>query len=293
MGAGERGRPAVLLGVGSSTGDDVAVALARCEAVARGLPLRVLHVVPGTAPGPDPEMPVDLAAAGQRVSAAVAERVRAEAPGLDVEPVTRAGQVVPAVLAEAGGAALLVLGSGQRIDPARARLGSVATHVTEHARCPVVVARSPVDGEEASGPNTGRVVVGVDASGLSEEAVRFAFSEASWRGAGLTAVHAWQPGEGSAGAPAAGTEAAEAMLAGALATGREEYPEVAVTARVCRDHPVRALLEESPGAALLVVGSHGRGSFEGMLLGSVSQALLRHAATSVAVVRPRPQDWAG
>jgi nucleotide-binding universal stress UspA family protein len=48
---------------------------------------------------------------------------------------------------------------------------------------------------------------------------------------------------------------------------------------------VQALIEACAGAVLLVVGSHGRGRFAGMLLGSVSQAMLRHASVSVAVAR--------
>jgi hypothetical protein len=51
-------------------------------------------------------------------------------------------------------------------------------------------------------------------------------------------------------------------------------------------HPAQALIDESDGAELVVVGSHGRGGFTGMLLGSVSQAVLHHAACPVAVVHP-------
>jgi nucleotide-binding universal stress UspA family protein len=55
---------------------------------------------------------------------------------------------------------------------------------------------------------------------------------------------------------------------------------------VVKDRPAHALQSRSAGAQLLVVGSRGRGGVSGMLLGSVSQALLGHAECPVAIVRP-------
>ena len=52
-----------------------------------------------------------------------------------------------------------------------------------------------------------------------------------------------------------------------------------------RGDPTTALIHESPGAELVVVGSHGRGGLGGMILGSVSQTLLHRAHCPVAVVR--------
>lgn len=49
-------------------------------------------------------------------------------------------------------------------------------------------------------------------------------------------------------------------------------------------HPAQILIDESLGAELVVVGSHGHGGFAGMLLGSVSQAVLHHGPSPVAVV---------
>ena len=79
------------------------------------------------------------------------------------------------------------------------------------------------------------------------------------------------------------TERREA-LSEQLAGWREKYPDVPVTEVVERSHPVEALVRASRTADLVVVGCRGRGGFGGMLLGSVSQGLIRHADCPVAVV---------
>jgi len=76
------------------------------------------------------------------------------------------------------------------------------------------------------------------------------------------------------------------MLTERLAPMVEKYPNVEVRKVITRDRPVRALVENSEGAQLLVVGSHGRGGFKGMLLGSTSRALLQSAPCPMMVVRP-------
>ena len=63
-----------------------------------------------------------------------------------------------------------------------------------------------------------------------------------------------------------------------------------VTRYVTRDRAVRALVEQSEGAQLVVVGSHGRGGFAGMVLGSTSRALLQAAPCPVMVVRPEAHE---
>ena len=75
------------------------------------------------------------------------------------------------------------------------------------------------------------------------------------------------------------------MLAERLAGWQDKHPDLAIERRVVRDRPAQELTALSAGAQLVVVGSRGRGGFAGLLLGSVSQALLRHAACPVAVVR--------
>ena len=177
-------------------------------------------------------------------------------------------------------------------------LGSTGIQLATHSVCPVVVVRPPDDAATA-GAEAGRVVVGVDGSPASEAAVAFAFEQAAWRGVGLTAVMAWDmayldvPGRvGSIpeGVLTAGQEAAQASLGESLAGWREPYPDIDVRARTDMGNAARVLLDASPGACLLVMGSRGRGGFGSLLLGSVSHAVLHHAHCPVAVVRPSPAN---
>lgn len=160
-------------------------------------------------------------------------------------------------------------------------LGSVSQHVTRHASCPVVVTRTPYH------PDSKRVVVGVDGSTGSRKALEFAFDHASRSGSSVAAIHAWRnlarglPGDGLIEE----IQAAERVLAEALAGFADQYPDVEVSAEAIPIAPQRALADASQAAELVVVGSRGLGAFAGLLLGSVSQSVLHHAQCPVAVVR--------
>jgi nucleotide-binding universal stress UspA family protein len=139
----------------------------------------------------------------------------------------------------------------------------------------------------------GPVVVGVDGSPASESAIGFAFEAASTRNAPLTAVLSWTDVlvESAFQATRFSMDWSEVedeqqrLLAERMAGWQEKYPDVVVERVVVRDRPVRALVRAAQHARLLVVGSHGRGGFTGMLLGSTSQALVHHSPCPVAVVR--------
>jgi nucleotide-binding universal stress UspA family protein len=135
------------------------------------------------------------------------------------------------------------------------------------------------------------VVVGVDGSPTSHEAVRFAFQAASFRNVPLVAVHAWSDLPITTvweltTAWQSIEQQESAKLGQWLAEIQALYPGVHVEQVVVHDGPAHLLLDHAKSAQLVVVGSRGRGGFRGLLLGSTSQALIHHAACPVAVVPP-------
>ncbi|MDO3647698.1 universal stress protein [Nocardia mangyaensis] len=190
------------------------------------------------------------------------------------------GAPIPVLRDRSTSARLIVVGSRGLGALRRTLLGSVSTSLARHAECPVaVIPDAPVDAE-------GPVVVGVDGSACSTDAIGIAFDEAARRRTRLVAVNAWSEFYRYEARSTMQTEA-EALLSESLAGYAEKYPEVQLDRVVVEDRPARAVLDASTGAQLIVVGSHGRGGFAGMTLGSVAQAVLHGAQSPVIIARPR------
>lgn len=136
------------------------------------------------------------------------------------------------------------------------------------------------------------VVVGVDASEPSKEALRWAARQAEITGAELRVVLCWEVPSMAYWAPLPEgvnlEEEAETALHQTVLDVVGPNPTMAVTEVVREGHPAPALLNESAGADLLVVGSRGHGEFTGMLIGSVSEHCVTHATCPVVVVRGQP-----
>ncbi|MFF5172862.1 universal stress protein [Micromonospora sp. NPDC000089] len=284
----------VVVGVDGSPSSLVAAEHAARAALARSRPLLLVHGYLHPLGYGVPLNPYDLGVpAPTEESRRMLDRTAADLtgrfPGLDVRVRQVAGGPGAALVEESREAELVVVGSRGLGGFAGLLLGSVSGQVAAHARCPVLVVRP----QEQPMPVGGPVLAGVDGSDGARLAVGYAADEAALRGAPLVLVHVGPPGEDRA-VPEEVEEAraghrAEAvrLLAEASAAVRADHPDLTV-----REHPVpaagpaRGLVEASGSASLLVVGTRGRGGFAGLLLGSVSQAVIQHAHCPVLVAHP-------
>lgn len=205
-----------------------------------------------------------------------------------------------ALLPELGATAqLLVLGSRGRGGFASLLLGSNGMAAARDAECPVVVVPRPgreVHGEAPTGPGP-RVVVGLKVDSPDEATLAFAFTEAALRGARLQVVAAYPwpiqswvaPGE--LVPPMIDQDAVEsetrALAEGFLAPHGARHPDVRIEPYVAPGDAAGHLVAASKDADLVVVGRHRRRLLApARLLGSVTHAVLLHAASPVAVVPP-------
>jgi len=286
-------RHGIVVGVDGSPAANAAVCWAARDAAMRNVPLTVVHLVNAAVPM-YPQFPLSAGVSvweqeeGQRVLED-AVKIAEEAVGseLSVSTELRCSPPVPTLVAMSETAELLVVGSHGRGAAARLLLGSVSSNVVRGARCPVAVIRD--EDPLMPHPQQAPVLVGIDGSPASDLATAIAFDEASRRGVDLQALHAWSdvqvyelPGLDWERVRAE----AELSLAERLAGFQERYPDVTVHRLLECDRPARQLIERSEAAQLVVVGSHGRGGLTGMLLGSVSNAVLHSARMPVIVARP-------
>ena len=288
----------VVVGYDGSEHSLAALKWAAAEAERRGRALTVLHVLDyvGLIPSPMgpfgwPDLDDDTVT---QIAREGADRARFQAQLMDVSAVTRVARVPATLIEFSTDAELLVVGTRGHGDLAGAVLGSVAFAVSAHARCPVVVVRGePV----RSGPDH-PVVVGVDGSASSLEAVRYAADLAAAASATLEVVssyrmpasatwaEAYAPLEANGG-PSFETVAREAAHAAATAgvqTARQAYPGLTINEQVVEGIPARVLAQAASTAGLLVVGSRGHGGFTGLMLGSVGHALIHSAHCPVVII---------
>ncbi|MGR6974548.1 universal stress protein [Streptomyces cynarae] len=267
----------------------------------RAAPLRVLHV---RQYGPWAQPGALVAGPPAPAEDPVLEEVRARLDDRTDLPVTDYLAVdgfPAAVLPELGAdAQLMVLGSRGRGGFAALLLGSTSLAAARDSACPVVVVPRP--GREVhEGPPVApgrRVVVGLHVDSPAEAVLAFAFAEAARRAAQLhvIATHPWPPLEiwpapGELMPPAVDEDAVEdeirTLAAGLLGPHHAQHPDVPADLSTPPGDAAGHLVAASRGAELVVVGRHRRRLLApARMLGSVTQAVLLHAACPVAVIPP-------
>lgn len=285
----------IVVGYDGSSASDLALDWAAQAAHDRHLPLRVLVAwswppvnLSGLGVAQENGLIEELRAEAETTVKGAVVRARAVSPDLDVTGGVAVSPPAAVLVEQSHDAEMVVLGSHGRGGFTGLLLGSVSRQVAAHADCPVVVVR------EAADPDAREVIVGVDGSKQAVKALDFAYDYASRRGLRLRVVHTWEvpPIGAITGVPTfsppellhdiKGNEMR--ITAEVLAGHADRYPDVTVEQEIRRGTPVQTLGDMSQRAALVVVGSRGRGGFLGLLLGSVSHGVLHHAHCPVAVV---------
>ncbi|WP_227999560.1 universal stress protein [Nocardia australiensis] len=281
----------ILVGIDGSDAATEAVRWAAVDAAHHHAPLHIVHGI--SAPmdfGPaiafnQFDYDAYRAAGTAAVTTAHAFATAAAAPvgDLDITTFVVEAPPIPVLLDRSKDARLLVVGTRGLGVFRRSLLGSVSTAVARHAHCPVAVIPEPENytPDRLGGP----VLVGVDGSPSATRAIEVAFDEAAHREIGVRAVFTWSEFNRYISRVDLQTEAEE-LLAESLAGYAEKYPDLEVQRVVVEDRSARRLLAESADTQLIVVGSHGRGGFAGMTLGSVSQAVLHATDCPLIIARP-------
>lgn len=260
---------AIVVGLDESAESIAAVEWAAKEAASCDRPLHLLHAVqPPLWPSSQRPADFDPDPAGCVVDA---RRALADSfPGLPVSWSQPYGSALPALTWASRFATLVVVGAHPRGPVRQVVAGSTAVELIADGHCPVVVVHAPLQDTNRSGP----VVLGLGGPGTDGDAMRAAFHEADQHHRTLIAVHATDYGF-----------VERVRIERLVTTVQRDHPDVAVKVQVKRGDPADLLVARSNQASLLVLGTRGRHEAAGLVLGSVSQSVLRHAACPVLVVR--------
>ncbi|MCV7250863.1 universal stress protein [Mycobacterium hackensackense] len=264
---------AVVVGIDGSHAAVEAAVWAIDEAVARHVPLRLVHVA-------DPESSVSRSAGEVPLGVEYGETVLRQAhtaitrSGKDVkvETVVVGGDPAQILLAESRTAELVCVGSSGIGAVAKTLLGSVAATLTENASCPVAVIRSCDDGRRSVGA---AIAVAVRASPQDEAAVVAAMQEARVRGSSLLAIGLWE--EGTDLLP-------HEELDELVQTWRQRYPDICVQPVTTRSGLARFLEDEDAPVAMVVINAEDA-SRVADIIGPRGHPIFKHPACSVLVVR--------
>lgn len=286
----------VVVGYDTSPESADAVRWAATQAAGRGWTLDVVHVwgfagQEGGGAG-DSWLGREVQHQVQETAEEGATVAREAAPGVVVEAVVAHGSPVAALADRAADARMVVVGRHGAGGTLTALTGSVTTGVLHRAGSAVaVVPRGSWPAARAGDA----AVVGFDGSPGAFGALEAAADQVQQGGRPplpVLAVTAWSAvGAAGRGAPASAEDAE--LLLDRVRTWAATRPDLAVTCEVQEGRPVQVLERLSRRAALVVVGTRGRGGFASLVLGSTSRAVVQRAHCPVLVVRRAAGDVAG
>lgn len=284
----------IVVGVDGTPSSARAVDWAAHEAARRGSPLTLVHVVPTVARSGWLDAPMDENYWGEREergrtlldeAVAAVGKILGDNASVHVRTTIVHDEPVPALTNLSKEADMVVAGCRGLGALPGILLGSVSRGLVHHAHCPVAVIHD--EDPSVDRPDKAPVVVGVDGSPASLSAVEIAFDAASRRGVDLVVVHTYSDDD-TLMDPMNWDEVENVgaeILSERLAGYQERYPDVSVQRVLKRTNPAKSIVEQAKAAQLVVVGSHGRGGFAGMLLGSVSTSVAHAARVPVIVAR--------
>ncbi|TLM73591.1 universal stress protein [Pseudarthrobacter sp. NamB4] len=277
----------IAVAITDSSPSQAALQWAAARARRLKLPLVILHVLDdrwmaGEALEALPYIDV-LRKSGQDMLEEAAERVRGAEPDLQVTAALLEGSVGASLGEYSRNASMLVLGSS----------GHNRGALTDRALQAAATAESPVAVVGPAQEDGHGIVVGVDGSEESTQAVAFAASEADALGEELTVLYAFTgPNRWiRAGLPSSRfaehvMEEEQVVLSETVAGLRQDYPGLVVHAVLeTVMEPADALVRAAAGARMLVVGSRGRGRFSRLLLGSTAHGVLTQPPCPTVITR--------
>jgi nucleotide-binding universal stress UspA family protein len=277
----------VIVGYDGTESAREAVAWAANEAAALGTSLRIVSCYDVRYADYESQSIVDemIELAQHRITD-LADNFRAKFPNLPIATAVVAPPPAGALIADATNDDLIVVGASAHRGAGAFWLGSVPRAVVRGAVCPVVVVRGA-----ASRGRPDRIVVGVDASDGSDDALLWACDEADLHQVPLVVVHAWEYPYVSVNLRTRNMrELTRIDAARVLERNVEQARERCgsdVADRLAEGSPGGALLDTARDGDLIVIGSRGRSAFTASLLGSTANSLLDEAAVPVVVVHPR------
>lgn len=266
----------ILAGVEDSAGSRSAVTYAAHLASAHGAELHLLHIYEEPFLGYRPHSAAGgttIAEPGARAKAvALAEETarqqRLAWPGLTVTAEVSEGEVARVLSAESRQAAITVLGPAPERQNHATSPHSIPATVAAHGHHGIIVVN-------AGGRDGGPVIAGVDGSRPGQAALGFAVSQALALDVPLVAINVYT---GLA-------NEADGLLSTSLMIWEHAFPQLKTVIRPIHSaSPEYVMADESEHASLTVVGSHGHAGYLALLLGSVSQHLVREGAGPVAIV---------